>query len=935
MKKLFLSFFILTSFLFAQQNNTSNKLPVDPNVIIGELENGLKYYIRQNAKPENRAELRLAVDAGSILENDNQLGLAHFTEHMAFNGTKNFEEHELIDFLESTGIRFGPELNAYTSFDETVYMLQVRTDSVEVLKKAFQVLEDWAHLISFEDTEIDKERGVIIEEWRLGRGANARMRDKQFPIIFKNSRYAERLPIGEKEILENFEYETLKQFYKDWYRPELMAVVAVGDFNTDSVEALIKNQFMNLRKKEKANKREYFDVPDHENPLYAIATDKEAMYSTVGVYYKRNNLPVETLSDYRRKILFDIYNGMFNTRLKEISREPGAPFTGAGSGMGDLVRTKKAYVLSAMAKEGKIDSSLKVLLREAKRVEKFGFTESELERRKKNILRSIERRFLERDKTESYSYAQKYVYNFLKDNPIPGIENRYELYKKYIPEVTIDEINNLADAMITDSNKVVVVSAPEKEGLEVPNKEQLEKVFDEVKQMKVEAYEDKLSGAELLSDEPKPSEIVEEKRIEEIDITEIILSNGVNVILKPTDFKNDEVLFSAFSPGGTSLAPDDKYYSASVATSIIDESGVGEFDLDQLEKLLAGKVVSVSPYISELYEGFSGSVSKDDLETLFQLIYLYFEKPRADSSAFESYKSKIETYLKNREASPRVAFQDTLQLTMAQNHFRAQPWSEKTIENINLNEAYEFYKDRFMDAEDFTFLFVGSFDVDSLTPYIKKYLGGLPSSEREESWKDIGKEFPQGIIKKKVFKGVEPKSQAALNFTGDFVWNRENIYTLRSLIEVLNIRLREAIREDESGTYGVRAARYVYKNPNEEYLIQIGFGSDPERVDELTKKIMEQIDSLKKNGPEEKTVQKVKEIQLRSREKNLKQNRTWLYSLESSYKNEEDPLRILDYEKLINGLTPEQIQQAAQKYFDMNNYVQVLLYPEEFAEAAE
>ena len=933
MKRVIILLIFFTSILFAQTENQNEKIPLDPNVKIGSLENGLKYYIRSNEKPENRAELRLAVDAGSILENEDQRGLAHFAEHMAFNGTENFEKQELIDFLESTGIRFGPELNAYTSFDETVYMLQVRTDSMEVFRKAFQVLEDWAHLISFEDEEIDKERGVIIEEWRLGRGANARMRDKQFPIIFKNSRYAKRLPIGQKEILENFDYQTLKQFYEDWYRPDLMAVVAVGDFNSDTVEAIIKKQFSNLKPEENPREREYFKVPDHSEPLYAIASDKEAMYSSVAVYFKRNKETVKTLKDYRRKIMINLYNGMFNERLKEISRKPESPFTNAGSGMGDLVRTKGVYALSAMTKEGKIDSSLKILLREAARVEKYGFNKSELDRLKKNILRGIERRYAERDKTESYAYAQKYVYNFLKNNPIPGIEKRYKLYNELIPGITVGEINNLADEMIIDSNRVVVVSVPEKENLEIPKEGELEEVFAEVERMDIEPYRDKLSDAELIAEEPEAADIIEENYLEEIDVTELTLSNGVKVIFKPTDFKNDEILFTSFSPGGTSLASDEDYFSASVASSIIDESGIAGFSLDELEKLLAGKVVSVSPYISELYEGISGSVSSKDLKTLFELIYLYFEEPRADSTAYESYKSKIETYLKNREASPRIALQDTVQKTMAQNHFRAQPWNEKTIHEIDLKEAADFYKERFADISDFTFLFVGSFSVDSLKPFVKKYLGGIEPLNRKENWRNVGKDYPEGVIEKIVKKGIEPKSFAVLNFTGDFDWSRENIYNLRSLIEVLNIRLREVIREEESGTYGVRAGRYVSKNPDEEYMIQINFGADPERVEELTGKIMNQIDSLKSIGPDEKTVEKVKEIQTRSREKNLKENRTWLYSLESSYKNSEDPVNILTYEKLINGLSADKVKETAQKYFDENNFVKVVLYPEDFVES--
>ncbi|MGE5431613.1 MAG: M16 family metallopeptidase [Syntrophomonadaceae bacterium] len=910
--------------------NPDDKLPLDPEIKTGKLPNGITYYIKKNLKPEKRAELRLVVNAGAIQEDDIQNGLAHFSEHMAFNGTKNFKKQEVVNFMESIGMRFGPEVNAYTSFDQTVYMLQVPTDTVKILQKGFQVLEEWAHNVSYENDEIDKERGVIIEEWRLGRGAEARMWDKQSPILFKGSKYAEHNVIGKKEILEKFDYETLKKFYKDWYRPDLLAVIAVGDFDVNTIEEIIKNRFSGITSPEKPREHTLSQVPDHKEPYFTIASDKEASRSEVSIYYMRPIEPEVTVKDYRRQIVEGLYNGMFNQRLYELSKQADPPFIYGQSGNYDIVRTKACYILAAMVKDNGINRALETLLREARRVDQFGFTATELDRQKKETLRWMEQSYKEKDKTESVRYASEYVSNYLTGEPAPGIAYEYDLYKKFVPEITLEEINKLASDFIRDENRVVMVNVPEKEGLAIPKEEELAKIFEAAGKEQVTAYVDKTVSTELLDNPPSPGRIASENKREDLGLTELTLSNGIKVVLKPTDFKNDQVLFTSFSRGGNSLVPDDDYVSAVVASSIVNEGGVGKFDQIALQKALSGKVVRVYPNISDLQEAVAGSGSSQDMETMFKLIYLYFTSPRMDSTAFLSYKGRMKAYFENRSADPYSALQDTFNLTLWNYHFRSNPWTVKTLDKIDLKKAFDFYKDRFADAGDFTFVFVGNFDVEKLKPLITEYLASLPSTGRKESWKDTKMEYARGVIEKQVFKGIEPKSYVVLSFNGPFEWSSQNIYDLRALTDVLDIKLREVIREEKGGTYGVSVRHGESHFPKQGYSINISFGCDPKKAAELTKAVFTQLDSLKNFGPAPTYIQKVKETHLRSRETSLKKNEVWLNSLSGSYFNGEDPKEILDYTKLIEKISASEVQTAAKKYLDEKNYIRVVLYPEGF-----
>ena len=929
------AWFFLPAFLASAQQpeHLQRKLPVDPKATVGTLDNGLRYYIRENRKPEKRAELRLVVNAGSVLEEDDQRGLAHFVEHMAFNGTKHFAKQELVDYLESIGMSFGPDINAYTSFDETVYMLQVPTDSAEILETAFLILEDWAHNVTFDSVEVEKERGVVIEEWRLRRGAGARLRDKQFPILFKGSRYAERLPIGQKEILESAPREALVRFYRDWYRPDLLAVIAVGDFDAERIEKLIRRHFEALTPQGAVRPRPAYPVPDHQETLFAIASDVEATGSNVSVYYKLDPEPEGTEGDYRRLLLEGLYNAMLNNRLRERLQSPEPPFLYGFSSKFSLIRTKDAYVLGAAVRDNGVETGLEALLTEARRVRLYGFTPGELMREKAEMLRGIEQAYKERDKTESDRYAAEYTRNFLTGEPIPGIEYEFMLYNKYLPGIALEEAHGLATRWIRDVNRVILVSLPEKEGVRVPTEADLLAVFDRVEEKQILPYAEAVPDQPLVPRKPRGSDVTAERQIEALGLTEWTLGNGVKVVLKPTDFKNDEVLCTAFSPGGHSLVPDSLYVSAVSAAAIIKEGGVGAFDKIALQKKLAGKLVSVSPWIGELQEGMSANASPEDLETLFQLVYLYFTAPRKDSTAFLSYRNRIKGFIANRHASPEAAFQDTIQVTMSNYHFRARPWSEALLEEMNLEHAFRIYQDRFADASDFTFFFVGNFDPDSLRPLVQTYLGGLPSLGRKETWRDVGKRAPTGVVKKVVRKGLEPKSRVSLIFTGPFEWSQKNRHVLRSLAEVLQIKLREVLREDLGGTYGVGVWPSMSHFPSGEYSLTISFGCAPERVEELLASVFQQIDSLKTYGTTEKYVAKVREQQLRSYETNLKRNGFWLNNLRSYYFHGEDVHRILAYPEVVEAFTLEELQRAAQRYLDTEHYAQFVLYPETFGQS--
>jgi zinc protease len=907
------------------------KLPLNPAVRTGVLSNGMRYYVQQNPKPEKRIELRLAVNAGSMQEEDNQQGLAHFVEHMAFNGTTNFKKNDLVGFLENTGVRFGADLNAYTSFDETVYMLQLPTDKEGLVDKGLLVMSDWATGIAFEDTEIDKERGVIESEWRTGLGAGERMRQAYWSKLFYKSRYANRLPIGTMEVIKNAPYERFRSFYKDWYRPDLMAIIVVGDINPEEIEAKIKENFSKLQNPANPRKKESTEVPNHKETFVAIATDKEATSIEVEVIYKHTPTPTKTLDDYRTSLMHELYNSMFGERFKELSQGKDVPFFSANAGYGNFVRAKDIYYLSAVSKEKSILATLETVLVEQNRVLQHGFTESELARQKLAILKQAEKASKERDKTLSSSLAMSYVYNFLTDAPAMDAEQRLKLTKEFINSIKLEEVNALAAKWVTDENRAVIITAPQKESVKIPTQAEVLTVFDKCKDLKTEAYKDKFLDMPLLAKEPVAGKIVSSKEAAEgkVKTTELKLSNGCRVVLMPTEYKNDQILLYAYSAGGHSLYNDKDFWSASSAAGIIDESGVGAFDLIALEKKLTGTTVSLSPYIDELFEGFNGNSSVEDFETMLKLTYLYATEPRKDKDAFERNMSEQKEQLNNLSTNPMYYFYDQMVKAQSNNHARRYVLPTLAdVEKVNLDRAFDIYKERFADFSDFTFVIVGNVDVEKAKPMIEKYIASLPSKNRVENYKDIGLKAPTKGVTNNLKKGIAPQSNVAITFVKDETWTREKDLQLNAMSRVLNIMVRENLREDKGGVYSPFVGGAMSKEPKGRSEVTIIFQCAPENVETLVQAVKDEIKSLQTKGTSDDNFNKVREIIRRERESNLEKNEFWRAALVQIYQRGVDLKYVGQYDEMVEKLTKDDIKKAANSFIELDKAIIITVNPE-------
>ena len=806
-----------------EEKDLDRPIPMDPSIKIGKLENGFAYYIKVNDDPENRAEIQLVVNAGSVLEDDDQRGLAHFVEHMAFNGTTHFEKNELIDYLQSIGMSFGADVNASTSFDETVYKLTVPTDSLHLLEQAFLVLEDWAHGITFDPAEVERERGVIVEEWRTRLGAGKRLAYTHYPVLFAGSRYAERMPIGKMEIVENAPPETLRRFYEDWYRPDLMAVVAVGDFDPDRIERLIIDHFAPLENPGDPRPREIFPVPDHAEPRFSIATDPEATGTNVSVIYKRDPSPMSTLEDYRRNIVEWLFALMIRDRFIEVARRPDPPFIGAGMPPRPhrAVRSKESIAIGISVAEGGVRRGLDALLTELERVRRYGFTPQELELAGTTLLRFVERMEAKKDKTNSNRFMKECIDHYLENDPIVEYSVQRELFESLIPTVTAEEMNGVLEELLTERNRVLLVSAPEETAPSIPDQAELAAVFEEAASGDVAPYEYEKVTEPLLAEKPAGGKIVEESADGELGTVEWKLANGIRVILMPTEFGQDEIDFIGWSPGGSSLVPDEDYRSAEAACQLAKESGVGPFDKTELRKKLIGSVAGVDPFIGSLYEGIRGGSSIKDAETMFQLLYLYATSAVFREEAYESYIDRQRIWLENEEASPERALGDTLEVTMAQYHPRRRPMTESTLAEIDLERVRDIYRDRFSDFGDYTFIFIGNLDLGALRPLVETYIGSLPATGREESWRDVGIDYPRGVVRKTIHKGLEPKGIVRLVFTGGFEWSPETEQALQAMTAVLRDRLRKTLREELSGTYGAHVGFDLDRLPRERYRIDL------------------------------------------------------------------------------------------------------------------
>ncbi|WFR78102.1 insulinase family protein [Janthinobacterium rivuli] len=913
----------------------SDPLPLAPEVTVGKLPNGLTYYIKKNARPAQKVELRLVVKAGSILEDDDQQGLAHFTEHMAFNGSTHFKRNELISYLQSIGVKFGADLNAYTSFDETVYVLPIPTNKKGNLEKGFLVLEDWAHGLKFNPADINSERGIVLEEARLGKGASDRMNKVLYPKLLNGSRYAERMPIGKESVLKTFKPEAIKRFYKDWYRPDLMAVVVVGDVEPKQAEAMIRQHFGKLKNPAKPRPRLYAEVPQRSQTEALVITDKEAPDDTVFIRYpiRAAQEPV-TIADYRRQMIENLYGQMLSARMQELTQQANPPFIQGGSNMGKLVRGYESFSAYALLGKGGVQPAVDALVQEDERARRFGFSQDELDRARKNMLRNYERAYSERDKSDSAGFVAEYSRNFLEQEAIPGIANELLYAQELLPQVTLQEINETVAKVIPDQQKklVVFMGAEPKAGAAastVPTQQQLLDAVAKAEQQTIEPRTEKVLASKLMDGPPAGGSIVSEKLNSAIGVTELTLGNGVRVLLKPTDFKNDQVLMGSTRFGGQSLFGDADIYNARYASAVVGSMGLKDLAPLDLQKVLAGKTVNVGASLGELSEGFGGSASSADVEAMLQLVYLYFNDVRKDAGLYQSFIGKQQDLAKNSMAQPEAVFYDAIQHAMFGDNPRVDGVPRAAdFDKVGLDRSLDIFRQRFSSARGMTFIFAGSFELDKIKPLIASYLGTLPVADVPHAYRDVGMRPVTGVVKKDIYMGSEPKSTISITFNGDVAYSDEQKLTLQALGEVLNLKVIEVLREKMSMIYGGGFETSMGQHPYGHYSVALNLPTGPENVDKVIAAAFAEINKMKTDGPSAADLEKVKLNWITRQQKSLRENRYWMSQLMGSVTQGRDPAHILRYEQRVRAITPQAVKLAAQRYLDMHNYVQVVLYPE-------
>jgi zinc protease len=934
MKYLFslITLLLFSNLIYCQDSfDPTKKIPLDDAVTYGKLDNGLTYYIRHNEKPEQRAEFYLVVNAGAILEDDDQNGLAHFCEHMAFNGTKNFAKHEIIDYLRSIGMKFGPEINAFTSHDVTAYMLQkVPVETKENIDTSLMVLYDWACNVSFEGEEIDNERGVITEEWRTGRDARFRMSKETDKTLYFGSKYADRDVIGDIDIVQNATYDKYTRFYHDWYRPDLEAIIVVGDIDVAEIEKKIKTMFSKMPVVESPRERKEFEVPDHKDTKIAIATDKEARMTSVQMVIKHDANPDRTTQKtFKEDIISGLYNSMINDRYDEIARKADAPIVYAYSYYSSMLRTKDAYYSYASVKNNRALDALQIMIEENMRVQQNGFTETELERAKKSMMRRMEKSYKERDQRESNRFTWQYYSHFLENEPYITLEYNYNLTKELMPDISLEDIAEFTKNWYKEENRVIIVTGPEKEDILIPSEEEIKNTLEQCKELKLTAYEDKVSDLPFMEKIPEPGKISKEENNEDLGATKWVLSNGATVIIKQTDFKKDEIRFTAYSDGGRSLYEDKDDVSARFASQVIADCGVGNYSKTETDKYFQGKIAYVNTYISTYSEGAYGATSPTDLEDFMQLLYQRFSAPRIDKESYTASIERTKAYYENKNLDPASGLYDSVYNILNQYHFRSRPTSVETFEEINYDRLLPIYKERFADASDFTFIFVGAIDPEKAKPLIEKYIGGLPAQNKQESYKDLNIDKVDHKVEKTLKRKMEnAKATSYIIYHGALESNVKNDLIMKAVNDILQVRFTETVREEESGTYGVRNRKYLGSIPKPYFYFHINFDCAVEKADTLVGVVHREIDKLKSDGPSEEDLNNFKENTLKERKESLEKNRYWITYLEKYYKFNDNYLSS-EFEKIIEDMTIEDVQNIAKEMFKDDNYIQLILKPEE------
>ena len=924
---LLLGLLLLPAMLVAAEET----VPLDPAVRTGRLPNGLTYYIRQNTKPEKRLELRLAVNAGSVEERDDQRGMAHLLEHMSFRGTTHYPGVELIHHLQSLGAAFGPDINATTSFDETVYKLTIPSDNDEGIRKGLGVLGDWAHGVTLADQDINKERGVVLEEWRMGQGAQQRMNDKIIPVLFKGSKYAERLPIGTKESIEGSSNDSVRSFYQDWYRPDNMTVIVVGDANPDRIEELIKAEFSTIPTAAKSSAAQPVVVPDNKELLQVVVSDKENPYNVALLIWKSEPEHSHTAADYQRDLAEELFSTMLNLRLAERQQQANAPLLHAQSRFGRLmVRAKAGYQLVVVTADGGIEQGVEAAYTEVLRARKYGFLGTELDRAKAMLLKQLEQRYNERDKTPSAVFADTLVRYHLQDDPAAGIEFLYPFAKERLPRIDLGEVNALSGKLLPSENRVIVVQSVEKPQVKIPTEAQVQAALQHAEAGKIDAYTEKKLEGGLLSSRPAPGQMVAGKPLEAIQALELRYANGVRVVLKPTNFQNDQILLSAFRPGGQSVYPDDYRLSAQLATAYLAEAGLGRFSKTELQKQLAGKRVAFIPIVGPYFDGLKGQSSTEDLETLLQLVYLRFAEPRDDKTAYQVMLAQQQSVLKSLRANPVMAFVDDAQRWLYQQHPRTPNTipNEADWETLSYEKVQKVAHERFENAAGYTFEIVGSFDAKAAVALATTYLGGLPARPKNEMWKDLGFRQIEGPNSKDFYQGKEPQSIVILTMECPFTWDVGEDHRFWSLGNILGRNLLDKLRLQGGKVYNVKVQAEVEKTPYAHASTTIMVPCAPENADKLAQMTLDEIRRIRRDGLTKEEIEKEVESQRRAVEKEMKENDRWIGKLEMIYRDEEPLTRLAEPDKLIALVTAPELQSLAIKYLDPDKFVRATLYPQ-------
>lgn len=937
--KFILSALLLTAVYVSTQAQVDpmSPMPNDESVRHGVLENGMTYYIKSNQEPKERASFYIIQNVGALLEEDEQNGLAHFLEHMAFNGTEHFPEKGIIDFLERHGVAFGENINAYTSQNQTVYNLSdVPVTKPGILDSCLLILNDWSNYLLLTEEEIDAERGVIKEEWRTRRTAQFRMYSASMQYLYPNSKFAERDVIGDLEVIENFEYDALRDFYHKWYRTDLQAIAMAGDFDAEEMEKKVIDLFSKIPAVENAPERPFYEIPDHADPVFGLVTDTEADQTIIRymIRHRKTDDGPETIMGYRERYIQNLFNSMMGQHLQELVQKGDPPFVVGMINYGDFERGYEALTAITIPKPNQEDVSFTALMTELERVKRYGFTPGELDRAKAEILSQWEKYYKERDKISNEEHINDYVANFLDGDAYPSTEFAYQAVQAILPTITLEDFKQSLSTWITDQNQVLVIQGPEGEGFEHLSEAASLAILEQVASAEIEAYQDEELAESLISNEPAPADVVSEKKLEVLNAVEWTLENGAKVIFRKADYEKDQVQIMAYSKGGSSLYGDEDVPTTDMLTSLIQMYGVGDFDAMGLQKMLTGKNINLQLSLRNLSEGLSGTASPKDMEAMMQLLYLHFNQPRFDKEAHDAILARYMAFVENMNNNPQKVMGDSLNLIATDYHPRTRVFDQDFLRDIDYERIELIYRERFTDADDFFFIIVGNMEEEDVKLLAQKYIGAIPQLPRSEMWVDRKIYEPEGVVEKVIPMALEiPKANVNILINQEMEYNPYNRMVMRIIEGILDLRYVESIREEEGGTYGVGIRTSLNKWPMEKATMQINFDCDPDRAEDLKEKVFAEMEKLAAEGPTEEDLSKTRENILKDRQENKEHNSYYLSTLYNYYLygiNFDDPA---NYEDIVEGLTTADVQKVMQAFYKDPNMVDVVFVPEVKAEA--